>query len=360
MSVSRRLASGLILAAAIAGMTVVAGARQQRGLDFTSTAFESYIELLRQQAQIPGISGLLLQDGGVVWERGLGYANLEARIPARPDTPYAIGDLTEPLAAALLLRCAEERRLALDREITNYGGAVPNDRASLRQVLSHTSAPTGIFKFEPARYAQLTGPVEFCSRQPFRKTIATQLLDRLAMAGSVPGNDLAFPGTVPRDLFDESYLQRYRRVLETLAVPYRVDKRNSHASRTELPVDGINAATGLVSTVRDLAEFDRALDGGLLLRDDTLASAWTTAPGAGGPPQPMGLGWFVQSYRGTQVVWQFGQVPNAFSGMILKIPSRRVTMILLANSDGLANSFQLEAGDVTRSPFASVLLRMLL
>ena len=35
-------------------------------------------------------------------------------------------------------------------------------------------------------------------------------------------------------------------------------------------------------------------------------------------------------------------------------------MILLANSDGLANSFQLEAGDVTRSPFASVLLRMLL
>jgi hypothetical protein len=35
-------------------------------------------------------------------------------------------------------------------------------------------------------------------------------------------------------------------------------------------------------------------------------------------------------------------------------------MILLANSDGLAIPYQLEAGDVTRSPFASVLLRMLL
>jgi len=53
-------------------------------------------------------------------------------------------------------------------------------------------------------------------------------------------------------------------------------------------------------------------------------------------------------------------VANAYSAMVLKIPSRRVTMILLANSDGLVNSFQLEAGDVTRSPFASVLLRMLL
>ena len=143
----------------------------------------------------------------MVWERGLGYANLEARIPARPDTPYAIGDLTEPLTAVLVLRCAEERRLALDREITNYGGAVPNDRASVRQVLSHTSAPTGVFKFEPARYAQLTGAVEFCSRQSFRKTIASQLLDRLAMSGSVPGRDFAFPGTVPRELFDESYVR---------------------------------------------------------------------------------------------------------------------------------------------------------
>ena len=38
--------------------------------------------------------------------------------------------------------------------------------------------------------------------------------------------------------------------------------------------------------------------------------------------------------------------------MIVKVPSRRATMILLANSDGLAIPFQLDAGDVTRSPFA--------
>jgi CubicO group peptidase (beta-lactamase class C family) len=125
-------------------------------------------------------------------------------------------------------------------------------------------------------------------------------------------------------------------------------------------LDGINAATGLVSTVRDLAQFDLSLDDGDLLREETLAGAWSTASAPNGAPQPAGLGWFVQSYRGTQVIWQYGLVTNAYSGMILKVPSRRVTMILLANSDGLAIPFQLEAGDVTRSPFASVLLRMLL
>ena len=114
------------------------------------------------------------------------------------------------------------------------------------------------------------------------KTIASQLLDRLAMSGSVPGRDFAVPGTVPRDLFDESYFEHYRRLLENLAVPYRVDKRLNHASRTDVPVEGINAATGLVSTVRDLAQFDLALDGGILLREDTLAAAWTAASSAAG------------------------------------------------------------------------------
>ena len=356
MSVPRRVLSGLILATAV---TAVVTARQQRGLDLGASAFEGYIELLRQTAGIPGLSGVLIQDGSIVWERGLGFADVEARIPARPDTPYVIGDLTEPLAAVLVLQCDERRQVDINREITNYGGEVPNDRALVRQVLSHTSTPSGTFKYEPARYAQLTGVVEYCSRQTFRKSMALDVLDRLAMARSVPGRDFATAGAVPADMLEKTYFDHYRHVLESLAVPYKVDKK-LHPTRTELAPEGVNAATGLVSTVRDLAQFDFALDDGTLLRDTTLARAWSAAVGPGGAPQPTGLGWFVQNYRGVPLVWQYGMVPNAYSGIVLKIPSRRVTMILLANSDGLVNSVQLEAGDVTRSPFASVLLRMLL
>jgi CubicO group peptidase (beta-lactamase class C family) len=354
--VSRRLVSGLILASAL---TAVVTARQQRTLEFGASAFEGYIELLRQTTGIPGLSGALIQDGAIVWERGLGFANVDARIPARPDTPYLVGDLTEAFTSVLVLQCAERRQVSLEREINNYWGEVPDERATVRQVLSHTSAPPGNFKYEPGRYAQLTGVVEYCSRQPFRKVVALDLLDRLAMTRSVPGRDFAATGAVPAEMLDKTYFDHYRRILESLAVPYRVDKK-LHATRTELAPEGINAATGLVSTVRDLAQFDKALDDGTLLRDTTLAMAWSAALGPGGAPQPSGLGWFVQSYRGVPLVWQYGVVANAYSGMVLKIPSRRVTMILLANSDGLVNSFQLEAGDVTRSPFALVLLRMLL
>jgi len=73
---------------------------------------------------------------------------------------------------------------------------------------------------------------------------------------------------------------------------------------------------------------------------------------------PRGLGWFVQSYKGERLVWHFGYVQNAYSSLILKVPARGVTFILLANGDGLSAPFQLQSGDVTRSLFASLFLRL--
>jgi CubicO group peptidase (beta-lactamase class C family) len=153
-------------------------------------------------------------------------------------------------------------------------------------------------------------------------------------------------------------------VLERLAVPYKVDKKG-RSTRTELPVEGINAAVGLVSTARDLARFDAALDTTLLL-DETRAVAWSNAASASlssssaGATAPTGLGWFVQSYRGERVVWHFGNIPNAYSSLIIKLPSRHMTVILLANSDGLTGPFNLQTGDLTRSVFANLILRLFL
>ena len=356
MRPSRRLAA----VALITTLLTAAGAAQQKpapALDLGNSAFEGYIELLRQQASIPAVSGILIQDRVITWERGLGYANLESRIAARSDTPYAIGDLTEAFTSVLLLQCAEQRRLELSAPVRGWGINLPEPNATVRQVLSHTSQ--GAFKYDAERFAQLTPVVEECARQPFRKTVALQMIDRLGMATAVPGRDVTRPGAVPGEMLDAAHLEHYGRVLSNLAVPYRVDKR-AHATRTELSSEGINAQTGLVASVRDLANFDLALDDGVLLRSDSLQAAWSAAAAQPGAVAPTGLGWFVQNYRGTTVVWQFGLIDNAYSAMIVKIPARRTTMILLANSDGLAIPFQLDAGDVTRSPFALVLLRMLL
>jgi CubicO group peptidase (beta-lactamase class C family) len=233
---------------------------------------------------------------------------------------------------------------------------LPEGDASLRQVLSHASAssPNG-FKYDPARYALLTRAVEACEQQPYRRTLVRRIIDPLAMIDTVPGRDLQNASAVPDGFFEPPVLQRYAATLARLAVPYKVDARR-RATRTELAVDGVNAATGIVSTVRDLARLDLAWDDESFLRPETVAAAWAPAHGPAGTWLPTGLGWFVQSYRGVPVVWQFGVTPNAYSALVVKVPSRRVTLILLANSDGLAKPSTLSAGDVTVSPFARLFL----
>jgi CubicO group peptidase (beta-lactamase class C family) len=323
-----------------------------------TSPFESYLESLRQQAGIPGLSAAIVQNGVVVWERGFGFANVEARLRATPDTPYPIGDLSSTLAATLVLECVEQRRVLLEAPASRYGVSLPEPGATVREILSHSSAAPGgeTFRYDPERYAQLGRVVESCVAQPFRKTMAVRMLERLAMKDSVPGRDVRDEAIISQTLFSPTVQQRYLDLLDRMAVPYKVD-RKGRASRADVPVENMSASTGLVSTVRDLAHFDAALDGAVLLREDTLAAAWTNVAGKD-KLLPTGLGWFVQKYNGEPVVWHFGSIAGGYSSLVLRLPSKRLTLILLANSDGLSSYFDLAAGDVTKSLFAVLFLRL--
>jgi CubicO group peptidase (beta-lactamase class C family) len=350
----------VLAAAAMLVVSLAGGAAAQSPSPFATSPFEFYLDLLRQQAGIPGISAAIVQNGEIVWERGLGFQNVEDRVRATPDTPYPIVNLSETLAATLVLECAEQRLISLDARASQYGVSVPEETATVRQILSHTSAalPAEPFQYSPDRFAQLTRVLERCVPQPYRKTLAVRLLERLAMKDSVPGRDVQSEAVLSQRLFADSVQQRYGEVLERVAIPYKVDKRGRSTRSLDLPVESLSASTGVISTVRDLARFDAALDARLLLRDDTLGAAWSNAVGRDRATVPAGLGWFVQRYNNETVVWHFGLAPNGYSSLILKIPAKQRTLILLANSDGLSSSFDLPSGDVTKSLFAILFLRL--
>ena len=331
------------------------------------SVLEVYLESLRQQSGIPGLSAAIVPDGSILWERGFGYQVVSRRIVATPDTPYLVGDLSGTLAAVLLLQCVEQRRLELDQPVRRYGVTSLPDDVTMRQLLSHTSTegPGGAFAYNPERFSQTTQLMEYCAPQPYRKSVAHRLLNRLAMIDSVPGTDLQDPDLeLPEGMFPASDLERYRRVLDRLAVSYRVDNKG-RAERTLLSMQPITATGGLVTTVRDLARFESAIvpvvDSQVatsLLVQETLDVAWNPARNRSGAPTPMGVGWFVQSHRGQKVVWHFGNIPNAYSALVVRLPAYDLTFILLANSDRLAGPYQLQQGDVTKSLFGALFLRL--
>ncbi len=327
------------------------------------TQFEQSLDGLRQQYRIPGLSAAIVNNGHIVWERGYGFQDIGNNIPATPDTPYRIASLTKTFASMLLMKCVERGNLNLDSSILSYTAAILDPGVTVRHLFTHTSEnpPGAYYRYNGNRFGSLTPVIDSCAGQPFRAALARTILDPLEMRDSVPGQDMEFPTDQAAALFTPETLQRYLSVIQRLAKPYAVNNQGQMVLST-YPNKGINASAGLISTVRDLARYDAAIDNHALLQPQTQELAWTNAvSNLSGQKLPYAHGWFVQQYRGERLIWHYGYWPT-FSALILKVPGRNVTLILLANSDGLSAPFSNAlggAGNVTGSPFATLFLGML-
>jgi CubicO group peptidase (beta-lactamase class C family) len=337
----------LVVSTAIAGY---ASAQQE----LTFSLWDRYLDSLRIQANIPGMSAAIVQNERIVWQNGFGFADVEHAIRARPDTPYHISGLTEALSSAMILeQCVETGHLALDDRIQQRAMTAPDTTITVRDALTHRSTSGG-FKYDPARYAALTGVAEVCIQKdlmPFREALFEKVFFRLNMFDSVPAQNVEDSSADDRVQFSGNHLDRFSGVLKRMALPYRVS--GSSVTLNTSVGKSVDASSGAISTVLDLARFDSALDGALLLHRETMSVMWSKVDA-----MPTGLGWFVQNYNGQTLYWQFGNMPGAYSSLILKVPSRHLTLILLANSDGLSAPFPLQDGDISTSLFARTFLRL--
>ncbi len=101
-------------------------------------------------AGVPGLSALVRTPEGT-WVGAAGFADLELRAPMEPCTLSRVGSVSKTFTALLVLRLVDQGRVELDRPIAAYLSQsdlhdIANaDRATVRQLLSHTSGiPHGL------------------------------------------------------------------------------------------------------------------------------------------------------------------------------------------------------------------------
>jgi D-alanyl-D-alanine carboxypeptidase len=111
-------------------------------------AFTSAVEALATSAlkegPIAGLSIAVFERGLPVLAKGYGFADLEAKTPATPETSYPVASVSKRFTAALILRLADQGRLGLDDPLSNF---FPDARKrigalTIRHLLSHTSGLT--------------------------------------------------------------------------------------------------------------------------------------------------------------------------------------------------------------------------
>ncbi|MCA1629716.1 MAG: serine hydrolase [Acidobacteria bacterium] len=320
---------------------------------------ENELETLRDALKIPGMSAAVARGGRVVWSKGYGLADRERRVAATPDTPYVIASLTKPFASALLMQLVEQGRVRLDDPASKYSARFTGDAIQVRHLLTHTSegTPGEKYRYNGSRFAALTEVIAKASGKTFRQLLVANILEKLGMTESVPGHEVPDKREAISAALGAQTVSRYLQVLERLAKPY-VLYRPDRVSLSEYPPRQLSAAAGLISTVTDLAKFYDASDRNALLKPETQALVFTPAVSTDGKTLPYGLGWFVETRGGVKLHWHYGYWPNSFSSLVVKVPERGLTFILLANSDALSAPFDgLGGGDVRGSAFASAFLR---
>lgn len=282
----------------------------------------------RAALRIPGLSAAVVRDGKRVMARGFGTSDAE--------TIYPIGSITKTFTATLMLQLAEEARLDLDHDVARYvDWEVPAD-VRIRHVLSHTSEGTPGTRFAySSRFNWLDNVVEAVTKENFRELMIARVLKPALLANTLPGEE--------REGYAES--------ISGLAAPHRVEKDGT-VVRSKYPPMALHSSSGLSSTVTDLARYSIALDEGRLLSPATLERAYVPAKSPKGEAFPYGAGWFSQIVAGERVVWHTSWWPDAYSGLLIKVPSKKLTLVLLANTDTLVSP-QGGASNVLLYPIAN-------
>ena len=74
-----------------------------------------------------------------VWVKGYGYADLENKTPAKPESAYRLASVTKPMTALAVLQLVEKGKIDLDAEVQTYVPYFPRKQwpVTVRQVLGH-------------------------------------------------------------------------------------------------------------------------------------------------------------------------------------------------------------------------------
>jgi CubicO group peptidase (beta-lactamase class C family) len=299
-------------------------------------SFERDADEIRNTLRIPGMSAAILENQKVLWMRGFGYADLENKVPATPETLYSIASATKTFGSTLVMQLVETGRVSLDEPVADYppsryAAPITDRRVRIRHILSHTSegTPGTEFKYNGALYDIITSVIEKKYGAPFAQVLTRQILDPLHMMESVPGHNV---------IDNPEEARRYAPALARFAKPYAFYGKGEVVAAT-YPGRDISASAGLLTTVRDFAKFDVAIDRHVLLQPKTQELAWTPFVSNAGDTLPYGLGWFVENYRGERMIWHSGNWGSGFSAIYFKLPARNLSMILLANSEALSDPF---------------------
>lgn len=316
-------------------------------------AIEKALDDRRKELGIPGISLAIVKDDQIIYVKGIGYKDLDKKLPVTPDTRFAIGSASKAFTAMLAAIAADEGKLSLDdspKKFLPYFTLRDPDAAAkitIRDLLAHRSGlnrtdlamVTGVlnreelikvagmakptaklgekFQYQNVMYTAAGEAVAKAENSTWDKLIADRIFKPLGMKNS---------DTTAADMQkakDYSFGYDYN----------PTTKETRHLPQREI---GAAAPAGAInSSARDMAQWLRlmlangSINGRRLVSEknfDELVRKQMNVAGS----VDYGLGWFLRQWNGHKVVEHGGNI-DGFNSQVALMPDQKLGFVLLTN-----------------------------
>lgn len=322
----------ILLAALLCAVTTVFAQYEQKIAPLINKA----VNLYRFNGTI-----LVSRNGKIVFEKAYGYQDIQNKVPNNINTLYQIGSMTKQFTATVILKLAEQHKLALSDKISLYFPELKrgND-ITIKNLLTHTSGLAEIFRnplylqenkqkpvskekllsffkdqplyFEPGSnylycnsgYILLGLIIEKVSGKPYEQMVREMIIEPLKMKHT--GFDFAGLKS------DEKALgySRFSKAESTSSLPW-----DSTATYS---------AGALYSNVHDLYLWHKGLLKNKVITKESLTKAYTPYL------EGYGLGCWIDSLYNKRVISHGGNI-EGFTSYFGRIPEDDVCVIILNN-----------------------------
>ena len=298
----------------------------------------------RYEGNVPGASLLVVRDGSAVVRRSYGRSNLEDRIAATPETNYRLASVTKQFTAAAILLLSQDGKLALDDPVKKWLPSLPSsvDSVTITHLLTHTS---GIIDYEdvmPAgtvtqlhdadvlRLLESQDSVYFKPGTRYSYSNSGYSLLSLIVARA---SGKSFATFLRERIFlplGMNHTVAYEEGISTVsnrAFGYTM-KDGAWTRKDQSTTSAVLGDGGIYSSIDDLAKWDAALYDSRLLSDESRRLAFTPHTATDQADVKYGFGWRITG----ETLWHSGETVG-FRNVIVRNPSRRLTVVLLTNRD---------------------------
>lgn len=318
-------------------------------------SIEERAEKRRAELGIPGMSLVIVKDDEVIYSKGLGYKDLEKKVPVTADTQFPIASATKAFTGLSVLMTAEDGKFSLTdspkKVLPFFKMADPDTdkNITIRDLLTHSSGLTRTdlamitgrltrqelirvvgeakpdaklgekFGYQNIMFAAAGEAVAEAQKMPWERFVPERIFKPLGMTNS------SMTAADMQKAKDYAFGYNYNTdTKEHIRVPFREITDTA-------PAGSIN------SSANDMAKWlrfamNRGKVGGKQLISDASFAEWikphmkVTPTGSVG----YGLGWFIQTWNGMTVVQHGGNI-DGFTSLVGFMPEKKLGFALLMN-----------------------------